>query len=378
MGFPGANRRGFALPLMLAVLAVGSILLAGAIVIARLEVQSGRNALRASQTLETAELGLGEITAWWDPAQFNHLPVTATQSLPARTFGSRGYTGALTRLSSVLFEVNVEGWFQGPSNLPIARRILRSLVRLEGERPLVSAALTVIDTLSWDGASTVSGHDTIPPGWEPACVVDSSMAGLATPPTAYQGPGVLCPLCAHGSPPFIADTSLSLATLTGFGRLSYAGLAARASFTPSGLVGPIGPAIGGQVPACQISDSLNWGEPRRTGAFSACALHFPVIHSPQNLVLTSGRGQGILLVDGDLELRGGFEFTGLVIVLGTLRNGPGGGAVLGAVLARSVALDHLLSASPLDIRYSACVLPTSMSGTSLATPLPYRSWAQVF
>ena len=138
------------------------------------------------------------------------------------------------------------------------------------------------------------------------------------------------------------------------------------------------PQVSGSPPQCLISDTLNWGEPSHSGPYAACAYHYPVIHSPGSLSLTGGRGQGTLLVDGDLELGGGFEFTGLVIVLGTVRNGPGGGTILGSVLARRIALSSTLPLSPLVIRYSACVLPFSNRGSSQAIPLPHRSWAQSF
>ena len=61
--------RGFALPLMLAVLAVGRILAAAAFLLARLEVQSGSNGLNAARALQAAETGVAEIVSWWDPVQ---------------------------------------------------------------------------------------------------------------------------------------------------------------------------------------------------------------------------------------------------------------------------------------------------------------------
>jgi hypothetical protein len=254
--------------------------------------------------------------------------------------------------------------------------VLRALVRLTPDLPAVPAALTVVDSITWDGGSQAFGQDTIPPGWG-GCTPDSAVSGLARSVTA----AVVTPPCAgclQGNPPETSDSAISVAMLSAFGSQGYGGLAARASFSLVGAVGPLGPQVQGNPAQCAVGDSLNWGEPMQSGPFAACARYFPIIHSPGDLRLTGGRGQGVLLVDGDLELGGGTSFHGLVIVRGTLRNGPGGGSVVGALLTRSIVLSDTVAASTLRIHYSACVLPTTASGSSQAFPLPYRSWAQSF
>ena len=368
--------RGFALPLMLAVLAVGSILMAGLFLLARLEMQSADNGLNAASAFQAAETGLTETIAWWDAAQYNQLPIGATLAFAARRLISGGYGSRLTRLSPALFQVESDGWHQARANLPVAHRTLRSLVRLPAETPPILAALTVIDSITWDGSSVASGMDSIPPGWG-GCTLDSSVAGIAAPPSVAPNLGG-CSACAAGNPPILLDSAITVTMLATFGTSGYSALAARALYSPVGGVGTVAPQVTGSPAQCAISDSLNWGEPHQTGPFAACARHHPVIHSPGDLTLTGGRGQGTLLVDGDLELGGGFEFVGLVIVRGTVRNGPGGGTVLGAILARQITLNPSLPNSPLVIRYSACVLPFVSRGSSPAIPLPYRSWAQSF
>jgi len=101
--------RGFALPLMLAVLAVGSILVAASFLMARLEVQSGENGLNAAGAMEAAEAGLTETVAWWDAAHYNQLPVGSTLVLAPRNLASGGYTGRLRRLSAALFSLESDG-----------------------------------------------------------------------------------------------------------------------------------------------------------------------------------------------------------------------------------------------------------------------------
>jgi hypothetical protein len=371
-----ARCRGFALPLVLAVLAVGSILMAALFLLARLEIQSADNGLNAAGAFQAAETGLTETVAWWDAAQYNQLAIGSTLAITARHLVSGGYGSRLTRLSPALFLVESDGWHQARANLPIAHRTLRSLVRLAAEAPPILAALTVMDSITWDGSSVASGMDSIPPGWG-GCTLDSSVAGIAAPPSAPTNLGG-CSACAAGNPPILLDSAISVTMLSVFGTSGYSALAARALYSPVGTVGTVAPQVAGSPAQCAISDSLNWGEPRQAGPFAACAHHQPVIHSPGDLTLTGGRGQGTLLVDGDLELGGGFEFVGLVIVRGTVRNGPGGGTILGALLAGQIRLSSALPFSPLAIRYSACVLPFMSRGTSSAIPLPYRSWAQSF
>jgi hypothetical protein len=279
-------------------------------------------------------------------------------------------------LSPAVFEVESRGWYQSDSSLPVARRVLRSLVRLTPVLPLVPAAITVVDSIVWDGGSLANGQDTIPPGWG-SCSPDSAVSGLARPVSAAVVTPP-CTGCLSGNPPETTDSTISVAMLSAFGSQGYAGMVARASHSLVGTVGPVGPRVYGIPSQCAVGDSLNWGEPLQAGPFAACAGYFPIIHSPGDLRLTGGRGQGVLLVDGDLELGGSTRFDGLVIVRGTLRNGPGGGTVVGAVLARSINLSDTLPASTLLVHYSACVLPTTASGSSQAFPLPYRSWAQSF
>ena len=74
------------------------------------------------------------------------------------------------------------------------------------------------------------------------------------------------------------------------------------------------------------------------GAISLCQSYFPIIYRNGNLKVQDGRGQGVLLVEGDLEVRGNFEFTGLVIVRGELSTNGTGNKITGGVLAKNADL----------------------------------------
>jgi hypothetical protein len=100
---------------------------------------------------------------------------------------------------------------------------------------------------------------------------------------------------------------------------------------------------------------------------------FPLLAAADGTVLSSGEGQGLLLVDGDLTIAGGFEFRGLVLALGTVRFGSGGGSVLGALSARRVELGGPGS----SIAFSRCLVDRALRGAMRLWPISERSWLQL-
>ena len=90
------------------------------------------------------------------------------------------------------------------------------------------------------------------------------------------------------------------------------------------------------------------------------------------------RGQGLLLVEGDLEIAGGFEFYGLIVAKGGIKINGNGNKVVGALLAQDVDIDDQNSISGnTTLQYSSCALTKAIQGSAFAEPLAYRSWAQL-
>jgi hypothetical protein len=89
--------------------------------------------------------------------------------------------------------------------------------------------------------------------------------------------------------------------------------------------------------AC-VDEPWGWGDPERP--YRPCGASHPVRASAGDLVVDGGVGQGLLVVDGDLTLRAGARFFGVVLARGTLRleagselvgyGVAGGGAVVAA------------------------------------------------
>jgi Tfp pilus assembly protein PilX len=68
----------------------------------------------------------------------------------------------------------------------------------------------------------------------------------------------------------------------------------------------------------------------------------PVINVVQGPLSLGGSGTGILLVEGDLTLLGGFSYNGIILVIGTgvvTKNGGGGGTLNGSMLVANMYTD---------------------------------------
>ena len=91
-------------------------------------------------------------------------------------------------------------------------------------------------------------------------------------------------------------------------------------------------------------------------------------------------GQGVLLVNGNLNIQGGFVFYGQIIARGTVKLTGTGNHVYGGVMAANV-IDST-SSSQLSgnssIHYSKCALTSVFINSSTATRAPQRSWIELF
>jgi hypothetical protein len=99
-----------------------------------------------------------------------------------------------------------------------------------------------------------------------------------------------------------------------------------------------------------------------------------------NLKLTGGAGQGILLVDGNLDASGGVNFFGPVIVRGALSvTGNGSGArFVGGVMAENVYLTDSKVAGNAVVSYSSCAIQKALNGSAPPVFDRTRGWIEMY
>ena len=139
-------------------------------------------------------------------------------------------------------------------------------------------------------------------------------------------------------------------------------------------------AVTGTPPKCDTSLESNWGAP--TVSTSPCFNYFPIVYHYGDLSISgSGEGQGILLVEGNLDVQGRIDFYGPVIVTGGVNvRGTGSDDVkfYGGILAQNVTLDDSRLTGNATVNYSSCAIKRALQGSAIPTPLKERSWVQLY
>jgi Tfp pilus assembly protein PilX len=95
-----------------------------------------------------------------------------------------------------------------------------------------------------------------------------------------------------------------------------------------------------------------------------------VTYVPGSVTITAGSvGNGILIVDGDLDIHGGLQFYGLILVKGVVKFSGGGSDktnIFGSVLAGKSSVDDTVLGGSAAIHYDQCALQGN------TTPAPPR------
>lgn len=370
-----------ALPLALFALIIIGVLITAVFTIARLEQRQGNGSVATLQAFEAAETGLATLLANWNTAAYNALQVDSTLTLATVTLGGGArHSTSIRKINQTTFLARAEGQLRDPNGRIRTRREVLQVLRLLTPQIPINAAITTRVGITITGSSQVSGVDSIPNGWGGSCppagatlpgVRDSS--GNVTTSGACSGAS-----CITGSPRIQTDPTISSSSFTQFGSVTFSSLAASATKVLSGNVyNGIAPVTTGSPAVCNQSVLTNWGAPR-SATTHACFNYFPIIYHPGDVKLNGGSGQGILLVGGDLELAGGFEFFGPVIVMGRVRSTGTGGHVYGGLMANDADLDVTLLSGNSVVNYSACAVNRALQAVATGRPLGGRSWAAVY
>ena len=374
------DRRGMALPLALFALVITSAMMMGVFYVGRLEQRMGGGSVRKLQAFEAAEACANRVLDNWVAGNYNNMALGATSTVALDSTGLGGgtsYTASVFKLSDTKYLVQSDGQLRFGGGRVAARQRVVRLVGLNLPDINMRAAVSTRGGIQVSGSSQISGNDHVPTGWGSACpAAGPAQAGIRDSAGAVTTSGACSGAsCITGSPQIATDPTLNSTAFTVFGDLTFADLAAMANITTTGGTwNSLAPAVSGGN--CNTSVITNWGAPLNQA--SPCANYFPIIYSSGQIRLTGGAGQGILLVNGDLEISGGVEFFGPVIVMGEVRSTGTGGHITGGVMARDANLTISFFAGNSVVDYSACAVDRALRGSARAKPLSSRGWAQVY
>ncbi|MGH7631217.1 MAG: pilus assembly PilX family protein [Gemmatimonadales bacterium] len=380
------NERGIALVVAILALVVIGALVTGTFFMSTIEQRTARNAAHASRALEAAEAGMHSMIGGWVPVSYvAGTPVTFNKTPVPNAVGD-SFQVTVTQLNAELLLVQSVG-----TSLEGGTQTLATAVRLNTADVNVTAAITTTDPINFNGASfVVNGANSDPNGWS-ACPPGTDRYAIRTASNQWfvppMNPNAQDNVTGVGNWPSVETNQGDITddTFSAFGDVTYTQMAANASIQFAAYQnGPYQPTP--TVTAtnrCNYGDLYNWGEPWRTAGYIApCENYFPTIHAAGNLHLSGGsRGQGILLVDGDLTITGGFQFYGLVIAKGAVDlggTGSDGGKVFGGLFSQNIEInDQSIIHGNASVQYSNCAILRALTGGALPVPISGHAWTQV-
>lgn len=380
---PTRTRDGFALPVALLAIMIIGALVTGGFYASSQEARISTSTDLANQAFYVAEYGLEEVIAVTSNTDLTTLrdaliadgtrhTDTVALAVPvvtgSDTLGS--YSVRVRPLGSQMFLLTSDG--EVTAGRRTARRSVGSVVRVTIADLPYPSALSVFGGLTTSGNSRVRGEDSGGPG----CTAGASVAGVTAVDDALIDEGKKEHI--SGDPEVAVEPSLDTTALNDFGALRIEDLIAQATkiYEPgeseNGMAPATVTAADGTV-ICDASVRSNWGDATATGP---CADEVPIIYAKGDLHLKTGTGQGILIVDGDLNATGNFEFYGVVIVRGTLRTSGTGNHMEGSVIVKGggeLDSESLTTGNSL-VQYSKCRVNKAFQEPLRPRRLDSRSW----
>lgn len=375
---------GFALPAAVFALVVVGVLVTAGFYIARQESRIGIANENATRAFYLAERGVSEVMAEPDMSILGSLSMWEDTTVSDNTSDGT-WEVEITRMAPRTFFLDGTGRITtGGQLLSGANRRVGMVAKMYTAVIDPPAALATQGELKVGGSSEIDGHDDIPGGWDdvcdPASLTDKSGILIDDEDNISYSGG------AHdvdGDPPIEEDPDLTTDELLTFGDLTFDDLVkyANIEFTSSETITNTQPdsmLVDGEW-RCDTSNKYNWGDPLKPAG--VCGNHFPIIYAHQDLnINSSAAGQGILLIEGDLKLQGGYQFYGPVIVKGTLSTAGTGGHINGGVIAANVDLDTSTVLGNALVQYSSCTVSRALLNNKNLTrmqPLAQRSWVDL-
>jgi len=377
------DERGMALAVAIFAMVVVGALVAGAFFAGTQEQRVGENQRRVQTSFGVAEAGAQERVLSWDPSTMNKRAQYPADSVAIATTtapnGSGSYGGYSYKVGPNLFLIDVTGRDKASAAGAIAggggaRQRIGMITRIAPVDFGIKASLTTQGVVSMSGNANINGVDQIPTGWASCDPPGPAQAGVRDNGGNVTESGNAAVV---GTPPVVNDPTVNNNTFTLFGGATYATLAARATLTiPPGNYST-DPVVTNGV--CDKTVLTNWGDGMNPGG--ACADYFPIVHVTGTITLNNTQGQGILLVDGDLNIQGSYQFFGIVVVQGDLKTAGGGSTdahFWGGVMAKNADLSEQNLSGKATLNYSSCSINAVLQATSPISMMRSRGWVQLY
>jgi len=381
------DERGMALAVAIFAMVVVGALVAGAFFAGTQEQRVGENQRRVQTSFGVAEAGAQERVLTWDPSTMNKRPLycncaggdsVAIANTPTPG-GTGSYGGYSYKVGPNLFLIDVTGRDRASAAGAIAggggaRQRIGMITRIAPVDFGIKASLTTQGSVNLSGNADVNGNDQIPTGW-----TSCDPSGPPQPGVRDQGGNVYETGngSVQGNPPVVNDPTVNNNTFTVFGGATYAQMVARATITvPPGNYSTDAVVNGG---VCDKTVLTNWGD--GINPLGACASYFPIIHATGTITVNNTQGQGILLVDGDLNIQGSYQFFGIVIIQGDLKTAGGGSTdahFWGGVMAKNADLSTQNLSGKATLNYSSCSINAVLQATSPISMMRSRGWVQLY
>ena len=306
--------RGFALPTVILMMVLVSALGLASLLTTRDEWTADRALRESAKAFYAAEAGANAVFGTWDRAAYDTLLAVPGDSVDLgwQTLeNGSSYRAVVHRVDDGSFTKKFRATVTGRGVGALSGQRIINISLMTGDPICCSAAVRGKADFEID-KSTVSGFDSIPAAWAGAGVCSNTLEDK--PGLLWNGPVDLDSATITGVPPLVNDATIDSTNLFVWGDMTYDDLVAMADINITGDVGQIGPTTTGGGSKCQTSNLFNWGAPEDPS--SPCFDYFPIIHAEQLDIETNSTGQGILLVDSELEIEvdGLFTFYGIIIV----------------------------------------------------------------
>lgn len=375
-------RKGIAMMIALIIVVLG-VLSTGAVFTAMQEYRGGRNSLVEQRAFAVAEFGLNSEISNWNRSR--NLPPPTGMALGAidssNVFVANLDTAKvyIQRLTQNTFAVRSVGRASIGVDQMEAQRQTQVIVRIAYPSINPGGAITTAGNIDVKGSASITGVNTDPAGWTQC----ANIAGRDTFAISYA-PGKTvsiqkADMVANGihADPAAGDSN----TYVRYGTESWNTLVANADVTMPG--GTYGPEPVGTATTCTYGTE-NWGEPLRASGggntyIAGCKDYFPIMYASGSVTLSKGRGQGILLVNGDVRLTGNFQWYGLIIARDDIVKGNGTFDMWGSVMSRNADVtDPNSITGNSNFQWSKCAVESALRGSAILTRTRERSWAQIY